>query len=593
MVKKQLSGRVFSQQHYGARIMMLDDEMINMEIIQIHLEEAGYNNFVLLDNPVIALEKMAEVTPDILLLDLQMPEISGFEILEKMRADDELKHIPVLILTSSTEPENKLKALEIGATDFLSKPVDPSELILRIRNTLTVKAYHDQLAYYDSVTGLPNRRLFLDRAEWVINNSIRESITAAILHITFDQLKQINGALGPAVGELVACEVADRLNEILRSNDIIVMHNEHGLEQTLAYVGIGEFSIILPRISQSEDAAIVAQRILDAHEEIFEVEGNKILLHPSIGVSLTPEDSTKADELFAFAVSAANDAQKLGKNNYLYHSSEVNEKAIERLKIVGHLRKALENNELLIHYQPKVDPITETVVGMEALSRWKSPELGMVGPNIYIPIAEEMGLIHKIGEWTLNEACRQVKSWQDEGLDGLAVSVNVSGDQFRQANFPIVVYNALKKSGLNPRCLVLELTESMVMGHPDEAIKKLKMLKSIGLSLSIDDFGTGYSSLSYLTKYRVDELKIDRSFIINIDNNDDDKAIVKAIIAMSQSLGLKVVAEGIETDAQLSVLKSLGCNEIQGYFFSKPLPKEDLPAYVNLMRQSQKKQSNL
>jgi EAL domain-containing protein (putative c-di-GMP-specific phosphodiesterase class I) len=253
------------------------------------------------------------------------------------------------------------------------------------------------------------------------------------------------------------------------------------------------------------------------------------------------------------------------------------------MKLIGYLRNAIDKDELQLYYQPKIDPKLKKVIGMEALIRWVSPELGFIAPADFIPLAEETGLIVPIGEWVLNEACRQTKAWQKDGFDDLTISVNVSSEQFRHQDLSQVVHNALKSSGLEPGFLVLELTESMVMANPEKTIVSLQQLKKQGLAISIDDFGTGYSSLSYLKKFPLDELKIDRSFIMDVDNDTDDKAIVTAIIAMSHSLSLKIVAEGVESEPQLNLLTTLDCDQIQGFYFSKPLPKEEFPLFVTNM----------
>ena len=293
--KEQLSDYSDFNKHLkDSSIMMVDDEPINSEITQIHLEDAGYRNFIITDKSEQALQLLRKERPDVLLLDLQMPRISGFDILREMRADNELKHTPVIILTSSTDAEVKLKALEMGATDFLSKPVDPSELTLRLRNTLMVKAYQDQLAYYDNITGLPNRRLFLDRLDWAIKNARRENTAIAILHIVFDKFKQFNDTLGPRIGEVLIQAISGRLIECLRRNDVITQKiQDPFVKKVPAHIGGGEFTVLLPKIKHTEDAAAAAQRILAVINKRFQIEGNDIQLHPSIGISAFPHDGRK------------------------------------------------------------------------------------------------------------------------------------------------------------------------------------------------------------------------------------------------------------------------------------------------------------
>ena len=563
-----------------ATIMMVDDESLNLEIIQLHLEGAGYSRFILLDKSSEAMDTIMQEEPDILLLDLMMPEVTGFDILEYVRANDRLKYIPVIILTSSSDPDHKLRALELGATDFLSKPVDSSELLLRVRNTLTVKAYQDQLAYYDALTGLPNRRLFIDRTSWVIQQAHRDGYAAALLHISLDRVKDINDSFGPKAGRTLIQDVAGRIQDCIRSADVISNSGNENEEGLIARVAEGEFSILLPKIRNSEHASIAARRILDVLSQGFVVENNKIALTANIGISVYPEDGNTAERLLSTAVNASGQAKLKGRSSFQFYSSEINAHNVKKLKLESHLRDAIGNEQLELHYQPQICSMTNNVLGMEALLRWQHPELGTVPPNSFIPLAEETGLITSIGEWVIEEACRQTRAWQMEGLNPFSISVNVSGEQFRSHNLKEVIEHALSTTGLDPRYLVIEVTESTIMGDLAHSFDLLNELKALGVSLSIDDFGTGYSSLSYLRRFPLDEIKIDRSFIKNVHDSQEDAAIVEAIIALAKALGLTIVAEGVETQSQLSFLQQRGCDEIQGFLFSKPMPKEHVRAFI-------------
>lgn len=563
-----------------ATIMMVDDESLNLEIIQLHLEEAGYSRFILLDQSVEAMDAILQETPDILLLDLMMPDVTGFQILQYMRANDKLKYVPVIILTSSSDPDDKLRALELGATDFLSKPVDASELLLRVRNTLTVKAYQDQLAYYDALTGLPNRRLFLDRTSWAIEQAERGGHRTALLHVSLDRIKEIDDSFGPRAGKTLIQDVAGKIQEHVRKADVISNSGKEQDEGLVARVAEGEFSILLPNIKTSAHASVAASRVLESVSQGFVVEKNKIVISANVGISIYPDDGNTAERLLSTAVNASSQAKLRGRNCYQFYSSEINARNIEKLKLESHLRDAIERGQLELHYQPKICPRTKNVLGMEALLRWRHPQLGMIQPNNFIPLAEETGLIASIGEWVIQESCRQTRTWQLQGLDSLCISVNVSGEQFRLHNLKEVVQSALNSAGLDPRYLMIEVTESTVMGDLERSLDLLNDLKSLGVSLSIDDFGTGYSSLSYLKRFPLDELKIDRSFINQVHDSKEDAAIVEAIIALAKALGLKIVAEGVETGSQFSFLRQRGCDEIQGFLFSKPLPKDQFLSFV-------------
>ncbi len=560
----------------NAVIMMVDDEPINTDVIQIHLETAGYRNFLITDKSGEAMGLLRSERPDVLLLDLKMPDVTGFDILAEMRREQLLKHIPVIVLTSSTSPETKLKVLELGASDFLSKPVDSSELILRLQNTLTAKAYQDQLAFYDSLTGLPNRHLFIERLTSAVKNAADDGKPIGVLHIGLDRFKQINDTLGPKIGDMLLEEAAVRIRDSLRSSDITTRLGHARPWNDLARFGGDEFSIILPQYRLVDDLAVVAHSVIESMRPIFVFDEHDVYLTASIGIATYPDDADNADTLIKQAASATHHAKQLGRNNFQFYSEEINARSTERLKMASLLRKAIDNDEFLLHYQPQVDPRSDKVIGVEALLRWHSPIYGNVSPAEFMPLAEDNGMIVPIGTRVIQEACRQAQEWRSRGLQNITVSVNVSMEQFRKRDFTEIVKEALDKSGLYPGHLVLEITESLMMENAEKHIKTLHELKELGVDLSIDDFGTGYSSLSYLTRFPVDELKIASSFVTNIHEDPEHAAVGRAIIAMAKSLGLRVVAEGVEKKGPLKFLLEKECDLIQGYYYSKPLAKEQL-----------------
>lgn len=563
-----------------ARIMMVDDEPVLMDILEVFLEEKGYSNFVKVDDSRQALDALVDEPPDVLLLDLKMPHVDGFDILEALRGHTLLERMPVIVLTSSSDAETKLRALELGATDFLAKPVDSSELALRLRNTLTVKAYQDQLAFYDALTHLPNRKLFIDRLEWLLKKARRDSQRVALLDISLDRFKEINDSFGPAIGDQVLQEVSARLLASVRDSDVVSRVGSDDLWRQLARLGGDEFSIVLPGVQPGENAAFVAARIQEVLDDKIEIGGEEIYLTSSIGIAIYPEDGEDVDLLIKNAGAAAAYAKQQGQSHTEFYSREINAHSRRRLSMGAALRNAIDKEEFLLHYQPKIDLHTGMVTGGEALLRWDSAEHGRVYPGDFIAVAEDIGLIVPIGEWVMREACRQQAAWRANGLGNLAVSVNVAGPQFKNQNLFDVIRSAVGSAGMDPRRLNIEITESMLMGNAEESVRKLHEIRAEGPTLSIDDFGTGYSSLSYLKRFPIDELKIDRSFIVDVPAAADDRAIVRAIVAMGRSLDLTVVAEGVEYEAQVEFLRSLGCDLIQGFYFSEPLPADQFADFA-------------
>ncbi|NIR29528.1 MAG: EAL domain-containing protein [Gammaproteobacteria bacterium] len=566
-----------------ATIMIVDDEPTMIEILQTFLEEAGYENFVTTTESGPALSLLPKTMPDVVLLDVMMPGITGLEILSWIRSHEALKHTPVIILTSATDPETKLKALELGATDFLAKPVDASELALRLRNTLAAKAHQDRLVNYDGVTGLPNRRLFMKRFAQDIQDSQGQSTQCALLRVNLDRFKQINDTLGHRFGDALLRAVAHLLEECFRESDMASLAGmEEGEGQPVSRVGGDEFAVVLPKIARLEDATVVVRRLVSVLGKPLHLQGRELSVTASIGTAVYPADGENADVLFKHAGVAMSQAKQRGGNTYQYYSKEFNARAVQRLKLENRLRRAIDGHELALRFQPKLDVKTGRVTGGEALLRWKHPKLGMILPGKFIPIAEESGLIVPFDEWVLYSACAVSQRWQALQKGSARISVNVSAQHFRNADrLLLTIRHALESNGLDGECLCLELTESVVMEDPEDNVRTLGEIKRMGVKISIDDFGTGYSSLSYLRRFPLDELKVDRSFLHEIPNNVDDAAIVDAIIAMAHSLGLCVVAEGVETEEQLEFLRERGCDEFQGFLVSEPVPARDFLALVS------------
>ena len=557
-----------------ALVMMVDDEEVVIDLIQAYLDSAGYRRFISTTDPRKALELMLRERPQVVLLDINMPGMSGLQIMQAMRADPSLQHVPVIVLTGVNDPETKLRALGLGASDFLGKPVDESELVLRLRNTLAAKAYQDYLAYYDRVTGLANRHRFMSELDRAVREAYAEGRMGAVLEFDLDRFKQINEALGPATGDHVIKEAGRRVRRAMHS---FIRADEATLQQALgARFGGDEFSVLLPSVSNVEQASRVAEAVLRALADPYQVDAKELHLTASAGVALFPADGIAIDEVVRNAEAALRQAKQAGGNGYRFYSKEFNDKAALRLSIESQLRKAIERGELELFYQPKLRVETRTVCGAEALLRWRHPQRGIVPPSEFVSVAEESGLIAALGEWALHAACSQLVEWDAAGLKRVPISVNLSPRQF-QPQLPAIVQQAIGVTG-QAEYLRLEVTESSVMGDPHKAITLLRELKALGMKLSLDDFGTGYSSLSYLQKLPLDEIKIDRSFLSGISSEGGDAVLVDVIIAMAHGLGLTVVAEGVESEMQLEYLRKRGCDECQGFLFSQPLRAAEFAA---------------
>ena len=556
----------------NARILMIDDEPLMIEVVKAFLEEAGYGEVIGCDDPTMAFSVIAAERPDALLLDLMMPGISGFDVLEKVRATESLRYLPVIVLTAASDAATKLKVLGLGATDFLSKPVDSSELILRLRNTLAFKAYGDYLANYDGVTSLPNRSLFLKQLAAGIKISQRENKSCALLHINLDRFKLINDNYGNRVGDAVLRGVADRLRDCVRAKDGVGSLGANRDVAPVARINGDEFTVLLQELDQVESAAAATRRIQRHMSRPFMIDGKEIYVDVSIGIAAYPNDSREPEDLLHKAQAALSQAKAAGKNQFAFYAKDLHQRTQSKVSLEQQLRGALERNEFVLHFQPKFDGALK-ISGAEALIRWQHPEMGMVAPDQFIPLAEELGLINAIGRWVLTRACAQAVHWFKRGHP-IPVAVNVSSIQYEDPSLARTVKSILKMTGLPAHLLTLELTEGALMRDAQKAIDTMAMFKGLGVNLSLDDFGTGYSSLAYIQHLSLDELKLDRSFVTNLPDDYSSIAIVRSVISLVKGLNLTMVAEGVETQEQLDFLSAEGCDYFQGFFFSKPLPSE-------------------
>ncbi len=443
-----------------------------------------------------------------------------------------------------------------GSVDFFST----------IMRDISERKHHEaqlqHLATHDSLTGLPNRALYTDRLEVAIFEAQRRERLVAAMYLNLDRFKTINDTLGHEMGNALLQAVAKRLEKKIPDND------------TLARPGGDEFALVFTDIEQLDDVSELTQKILHSFKEPFRIGEHELFLTASIGIAVYPLDDLTPGGLLKNAAIALNRSKDMGGDAYQFYTAEMNAKALQHLLLDNALHHALEREELQLHYQPQLDFITGKICGMEALLRWKHPELGMISPAEFIPLAEKTGLIVPIGEWVLRTACTQNKAWQMAGLPALPVAVNLSGRQFAQFNLAQTITQILTQTGLSPDMLELEITESTLIHNIQASIAMLHELNTLGIAISIDDFGTGYSSLSYLKRFPINAIKIDQSFVRDIHTDPNDAAIVSAIIAMARSLGMKTIAEGVETGEQLSFLRSRQCDLMQGYYFSRPVTAE-------------------
>ena len=477
------------------------------------------------------------------------------------------------------ETDNKLLALQIERSNR-ELQLRNEELNEAVQKLTQSKHQLYELAFYDPLTMLPNRRLFLEEMQLLLQLAIRHGTRIGLLFIDLDNFKRINDSLGHRTGDMLLKEVGARLKDCLRSSDLAGQVNTPQLNIDVSRFGGDEFTVVLNNIQTAKEAGRIASRLLGQLQAPMQVGGHELVVTPSIGIAIAPDDATDCDELLKLADTAMYDAKAAGRNGISFFRRDMLKSSVGRLKLEADLRRGISRGELILHYQPQVCVETGQIMGAEALVRWNCPERGLVPPGEFIPIAEEMGLIVDIGAWTLLEACRNIAAMTKAGLSIPKVSVNVSSLQFN-SEFTKLTRSALDEYGVNPALLELELTEGVIMGNAKASIAALYDMKSLGVSLSVDDFGTGYSSLSYLSQFPLDELKIDRSFIVNLTSSRRAKDLVRAIIAMGKSLNLRLVAEGVDSLDQFRFLRSSEVDLIQGFLFSKPVPLE---AFAGLIR---------
>ncbi|BEP14682.1 EAL domain-containing protein [Acidothermaceae bacterium B102] len=689
----------------SATILIVDDEERNRRLLDLLLQPEGYTTLMAVDGKA-AIAAVAEHSVDLILLDVMMPSMDGYEVAAILKADPASKSIPIIMVTASVDRDTRLSALTAGVEEFLTKPVDRAELWLRVRNLLRLKEYGDfladygtvlerqveertadlqrfrlamdstadaifltsratmkfvevnatastmlgytreelltlgprdlrseargdpeltfdalvagdsvntlhktvlrrkdgsdfpielhrhtrqsgddwiivsvlrditereaaeerlqHLAHHDHLTGLPNRVLFYETLKNALAFAARKKCRVAVMFLDVDHFKDVNDNLGHAAGDKLLTQIGARLVDCVRLRD------------TVGRLGGDEFGLILTMEDDEQGAVAVADTIRQALREPFYLSGNHVSVTASIGVTMYPADGVRAETLIKYADTAMYGAKQDGRDIFRFFKPQMNTDVRTRLKLEQSLRRAIENEEFVLHYQPKVRLSSGNVVGLEALLRWERPGHGLVPPGQFIPLLEETGLIGKVGTWVIDEACRQIAAWSRTDIGALGIAVNVAGRQFLDRELDEDIATSIQTHGVAPGLLELELTESSLMTNTLRTVETLHRLKAQGVKLSIDDFGTGYSCLAYLRQFPIDKLKIDIAFIRDVTTNPTDAAMTEIIIRMAHSLKMDVIAEGVETAEQLTFLARQGCDQMQGYYFSKPLPVAEL-----------------
>lgn len=552
-------------------VLLVEDNAGDALLVRYMLEEVERTSFEVSHAERLeeAVKSLRERAFEVVLLDLSLPDSRGLETLFRVR--EAAPELPVVVLSGLDDEEVAVQALHSGAQDYLVKGQGDGDLVSRaIRYAIERKRAEERLAYmsqYDHLTGLANRALFQDRLQRASVRADRDGTLVTLLLVDLDRFKAINDSFGHGGGDALLKEAAERIRGRVRESD------------TVARMGADEFGIIVEGMPDAGDAAPLAEKVVDAFSEPFSLNGHEVFVSASVGISVRPP--SEGEDLMRHATAAVNRAKQNLRGAYQFYTPELNAQAFERMAFETSLKRALEREEFVLHYQPQVELATGDVVGAEALIRWRHPDLGLVPPARFIPVLEETGLIVPVGEWVLRTACTDAKGWREAGIPSLRVAVNLSARQFGHEDLSGTVARTLQETGFNALNLELELTESILMEDTLKSVAALDELKGIsGLKLAIDDFGTGYSSLSYLKRFPLDILKIDQSFVRDIATDPADAAIVAAIIGLAHNLRLRVIAEGVETEEQFSFLREKGCDEVQGYYFSRPRAVDEFAALL-------------
>jgi diguanylate cyclase (GGDEF)-like protein len=556
-------------------ILVVDDTPADCHFMAAILTAQGYRVRTV-HSGQRALEEVDAAPPDLILLDINMPGMDGFELCRRLKQSLQHASIPVIFISAYDDTDIKVSAFNCGGIDYVTKPLRVAELKARIHAHLQLKRAQDRLGYqagHDPLTGLPNRSLLADRLHQAITFAERYGGHVAVAYIDLDKFKEVNDRFGHKAGDQLLVEAAYRLQACVRESD------------TIARIGGDEFVIVFYDRSTELATAHVMQRILDSIAEPILFDGCAVTPSCSIGFASYPDDGRDVDTLMRNADTAMYRAKELGRHNFQFYTSELNYRMNARMAMEKSLREAIGREEFELHYQPRIELRSGRVAGLEALIRWRHPEMGLLPPLHFIPVAEEAGLIDAIGEWVVRTACRQYTQWEQQGLLQGPVAINISASQFFNPGFVRAIAAILKETGVNASKLELDLKESLLMHDPADSLRVLTELKQIGVGLSIDDFGTGFSNLGFLKRFPVDRIKLDPSFVSDVQRHPDDLAVTAAVITMTHKLGMKVAVEGVESGAQLALLAEHGCDEMQGDYFSPALPVDMCTALLQERRE--------
>ncbi len=549
-------------------ILLVEDNPGDARLVEIMLNQTSNSGFRLTCSNSMA-EAITEISNhgyDAALLDMSLPDGEGIENITRLKS--RAPSMPIVVMTGRKDEEFAISAVKAGAQDYLVKgQIDELQLSRTLHYSIERKNLQEQithLANHDQLTGLANRGLFRMRLEHAISCAGRRDESVAVLYIDLDHFKSINDSLGHAIGDKLLSLVSSRFLETVREID------------TVARLGGDEFAIILENVTQTYNVAAIADKIIEKISQPFHIDGHVLHVGCSIGIAFYPHCGQDVDTIINNADTALYTAKANGRNQHQFYTGEMNQQSLDQINIDSALKDALSKNEFVLHYQPKFDRISGNISGNEALLRWNHPERGMIYPAMFIPLLEKNGLISEVGKWVLESACKQQVLWEDAGLAVGKIAVNLSGRQLAQRDFNNVVADVISATGIRPGSLELELTETLLIQDTHLTMSILNAFKSMGVSIAIDDFGTGYNSFSYLKKFLIDTLKIDQSFIKHVTEQGSEAAITTAIIGLSKDLGIKVVAEGVETLGQLEFLQDKKVDEIQGYYFSRPVTADVL-----------------